>query len=590
MNRNLIAAARGDRPLDLALNNVQLVNVFTGEIYPAAIGIADGTIVHVTEPGVTELEAERVVDGKGQFAIPGLIDTHLHIESSMLTPAHYAEVVLPHGTTLIVTDPHEIGNVLGEGGVRYMVDASRELDLRVMTLAPSCVPSAPAVETAGADFTPEVIERMLAWEGIDGVAEVMNYHGVIHEDPRMMGILEANERAGKIPQGHAPTVVGRDLSAYLVAGPDSDHECRTTEEAIAKLRAGMIVDIRESSFSLNMAEVAKAIVGKGYLPNVTLCTDDVLASHLIERGHINHVVRRAIEEGIPAVDAVRYATLNAANRLNRKDVGALAPGRLADIVLVDALETMNVSDVWIGGKHIVEGGALIERQQHLEPPAEYLQTVHLSEIREDDLRLTVADPNASEARVRVIEYDFKPGVPTGFIEAVLPVKDGQLVPEAYDGHKGPLNRVAVWNRHGVNNNKALGLLAGFGVVEGAVATTVAHDSHHLAALGVSTADMVIAANELRKRGGGMIAVKDGEVVAFLPLPLAGLMSLEEGEVLAPKINQFVDAIQAEILPGKNPIHRMIMVTLPVIPQAKITDLGLVDVDKQELVPMIIETK
>ncbi|MEI0736950.1 amidohydrolase family protein [Paenibacillus sp. JTLBN-2024] len=197
---------------------------------------------------------------------------------------------------------------------------------------------------------------MLTWDGIDGVAEVMNYHGVIHEDPRMMGILEANERAGKIPQGHAPTVVGRELSAYLVAGPDSDHECRTMEEAIAKLRAGMIVDIRESSFSLNMAEVAKAIAGKGYLPNVTLCTDDVLASDLIDRGHINHVVVRAIEEGIPAVDAIRYATLNAANRLNRKDVGAIAPGRLADIVLVDALETMNVSDVFIGGEAIVKEG------------------------------------------------------------------------------------------------------------------------------------------------------------------------------------------------------------------------------------------
>ncbi|MEC0242089.1 adenine deaminase [Paenibacillus dokdonensis] len=590
MNNKLIAAARGDHPLDLAINNIQLVNVFTGEIYPAAIGIADGTIVHVTAPGETELDAVASIDGQGKFAVPGLIDTHLHIESSMLTPAHYAETVLPHGTTLIVTDPHEIGNILGEEGVRYMVDASKVLDLRVMTLAPSCVPSAPAVETAGAEFTPEVIERMLTWDGIDGVAEVMNYHGVIHEDPRMMGILEANKRAGKIPQGHAPTVVGRDLSAYLVAGPDSDHECRTMEEAIAKLRAGMIVDIRESSFSLNMAEVAKAIVGKGYLPNVTLCTDDVLASDLIERGHINHVVVRAIEEGIPAVDAIRYATLNAANRLNRKDIGAIAPGRLADIVLVDELESMNVSDVFIGGKTIVKEGKLTERQQHLEPPQEYLQTVHLPEIHEDDLHLHVEDPNASEARVRVIEYDFAPGLPTGFIETVLPVKDGQLVPESYDGHKGPLNRVAVWHRHGLNDNKALGLLAGFGIIAGAVATTVAHDSHHLTVLGVNTEDMVIAANELRKRHGGMIAVKDGEVIAFLPLPLAGIMSLEEGETFAPKIKEFIDIIQAEIMPGKNPIHRMIVVTLPVIPQAKITDLGLVDVDKQQLVPLIIETK
>ncbi|UOQ46618.1 adenine deaminase [Gracilibacillus caseinilyticus] len=588
MTNPIISAARGEAALDLAIENIQLVNVFSGEIYPAAIGIYQDKIVHVTRPGETSLAANQVIDGQGKFAIPGLIDTHLHIESSMLTPGAYAEAVLPHGTTTIVTDPHEIGNVLGEEGIAYMIDASKEVDLRILTYLPSCVPSAPKVETAGADFTPEVIERLLQWDGIDGLAEVMNYVGVVQQDERMIKIVEAAKKAGKIAQGHAPTVTGRDLSAYLVAGVDSDHESRTGEEALEKIQAGMYVEIRESSFSLNMSPIAAYIKDKGYLPNVCLCSDDVKANHLVQRGHMNHVVRRAIEEGINPVNAIRFGTLNAAERLQRKDIGAIAPSRIADIVLLDSLEDMVISDVFTAGNHVVTEGKLQFEQPKLAPPKHFFNTVKVDDITEDDFTIDVTDKSLEEANVRVIEYDFAPGIPTNFIETTLPIINGELSLESYQGKKAPLNYIGVFHRHGKNHNKTVGILAGYGIKEGAVATTVAHDSHHLAVLGVNKKDMAIAANRAKELNGGMVAVKDGEIVAELPLPVAGLMSTDTAEELTPKIDAFVNLLQDDIMPGKNPIHRLIAVTLPVIPKAKISDLGLVDVDRQEIVPLFMD--
>ncbi|PTM60054.1 adenine deaminase [Desmospora activa] len=589
MKDDLISAARGDVQLDVAIQNVKMVNVFTGEVYPAAIGIKQDRIAHVTAPGETHLDAATTIDGNGAFAIPGWIDTHVHIESSMLTPAAYAEAVLPHGTTTVATDPHEIANVLGEEGVRYMVEASRELDLRVLTFLPSCVPSAPGLETAGADFTPAVIARMLAWEEIDGLAEVMNYPGVIQQDERMMGILAAWKQSGKSVQGHAPTVSGRDLSAYLMAGVNSDHESRTGEEALEKIRAGMFVEIRESSFSLNAGPIAATIKDKGYLPNVCLCSDDVKANHLLERGHINHVARRLIEEGIEPIDAIRYGTLNAARRLNRSDLGAIAVGYRADIVLVNDLQSLQATDVWVNGKAVVRESRLTRPQSRVEAPAYFFETVRVGELQPKDFAIRV-DTAADTADIRVIEYDYAPGIPTDFMPVTLPVQNGEVMLEDYQGRKGPLNRIGVFHRHGGNQNRFVGVLAGYGVVAGAVATTVAHDSHHLAVLGTDPADMALAGNLLREKNGGMIAVHAGEVIAELPLPLAGLMSERSAHALAPDIDTFVERLQQTIMPGKNPIHRLIAVTLPVIPRAKITDLGLVDVDRQRLVPLVITAK
>ncbi|WP_185819692.1 adenine deaminase [Salibacterium salarium] len=581
------AAARNAEQLDTAIENIQLVNVFTGEVYPAAIGIKGEKIVHVTQPGVTELDALSRVDGKQEYAIPGLIDTHVHIESSMLTPEAYAQAVLPQGTTTVVTDPHEIGNVLGERGIQYMIDASRKLDLRVLTFLPSCVPSAPAVETSGDNFTPEKVGKLLKMDGIDGLAEVMNYYGVIHEDPRMMGILEEARKVGMLAQGHAPTVSGRDLSAYLAAGVDSDHESRTGEEALEKARSGMWLEIRESSFAHNAAPIAEKIRHLGYMPNICLCSDDVKANHLLSQGHMNHVVRTLVDNGIDPVTAIRFGTINAANRLQRTDIGAIVPGRSADVVLVNDLEQMTVSSTWAQGKLVAADGKCLTSQPRIEPPSDFYQTVKVGDIFPEDFHIGVED-DVTKAAVRVIEYDYAPGIPTNFFETTLPVKNGLLEISAYEGKKGPLNRIGVFHRHGKNNNRSLGVLAGYGIMDGAVATTVAHDSHHLAVLGVNPDDMAIAANHLRNRQGGMVAVKDGDIIAELDLPIAGLMSGKDAEQLTPSIENFVERIQETIMPGLNPIHRLIAVTLPVIPKAKISDQGLVDVDQQKLVPLLTE--
>ncbi|MDQ0300179.1 adenine deaminase [Salibacterium salarium] len=580
-------AARGGVELDIAIENIQLVNVFTGEIYPAAIGMKGEKIAHVTQPGVTELAAAKRVDGKQQYAIPGLIDTHVHMESSMLTPEAYAKAVLPQGTTTVVTDPHEIGNVLGERGIRYMIEASRELDLRVLTFLPSCVPSAPAVETSGDDFTPEKVRELLKMDGIDGLAEVMNYYGVIHEDPRMTGILAESRQAGMLAQGHAPTVSDRELSAYLMAGVDSDHESRTGDEALEKVRAGMWLEIRESSFAHNAAPIAEKIRHLGYMPNICLCSDDVKANHLLTPGHMNHVARTLIKNGIDPITAIRFGTINAANRLRRSDIGAIAPGRDADVALVNDLENMTVTATWARGKLVGSEGICVRSQPRINPPEDFFNTVKVEKIVPEDFHIGIGD-GAEKASVRVIEYDYAPGIPTNFFETTLPVENGLLKIGAYEGRKAPLNVIGVFHRHGKNTNRTLGVLAGYGITDGAVATTVAHDSHHLAVLGVDPGDMAIAANHLRDRQGGMVAVKNGEVIAELALPVAGLMSQKSADELAPLIETFVERIQETIMPGLNPIHRLIAVTLPVIPKAKISDQGLVDVDEQRLVSLITE--
>ncbi|MFD2617514.1 adenine deaminase [Terrilactibacillus laevilacticus] len=586
MDKNLyISAAKGDITIDLAIENIKLVNVFSGEIYPANIGIYQDKIVHVDHTGKEDLKAKEVVDGKGKYAIPGLIDTHLHIESSMITPGAYAEAILPHGTTTIVTDPHEIGNVLGEKGIEFMIEASKDLDLRILTFLPSCVPSAPGVETTGADFTPDVVQKLIQWENIAGLAEVMNYVGVIEQDDRMLKIVEAAKKTGKTIQGHAPFVMGRDLSAYIVAGIDSDHECRTTEEAIERIRSGMYVEIRESSFSMNVNDLAKAINDKDYVPNVTLCSDDVKASDLIRRGTISHVIRQLIKEGIDPVNAIRFGTINAAQRLSRSDLGAISPGRIADIVLLDDLESMMISDVFTSGKHIVEKGKLQVEQTKIEPPQEFLQTVNIPEISEKDFSIKVNDPAAKEIKINVIDYSNNI---TNFIKVSVPVENGEVSLEQDKGTKDPLIYIGVFHRHGRNNNQAIGVLSGFGIIGGAIATTIAHDCHNLVVLGSNKKDMVIAAKRIKELNGGMVAVEKGKIIAELPLPLAGLMSLESAYDLTPKIDLFERTLNETIMPDNNPISRLIPITLAVIPNARMTDIGLVDVNVQEFVPLLVE--
>jgi len=590
--RAMIEAAAGRRELDLVLRGVTLVNVHTGETYPADIGIFAGRIAHVTAPGDGPLAARTVFDRQGLWAIPGLIDTHVHIESSMVTPAHYAEAVLPHGTTTVLIDPHELANVLGLPGVRYMLDASEDIPLRVLVMAPSCVPSAPAVETAGADFDRAEIEEMLGWPRVVGLAEVMDYPAVLRGEGRMMRLLEATERAGGLIQGHAPRVRGRDLSAYAAAGINSDHENRETQDALAKLRVGMYLEARESSLSPNAAALAEALRGRGYLPAVTLCTDDVVPEDLLRRGGVDYVARRLVEEGLDPVDVARFATLNAANRLRRHDLGALTPGRIADIVLLSDLRQFRATEVYRAGRLVAQDGRVVAASasapQNRAAAIERENTIHLPrDLAAGAFRIRVPGTRDGEATIRVIDFNGRSApVRTTYGTMRVRVAGGELQLPPADGRE--LALLAVVERHGRHGGTACAVIRGFGPREGAIATSVSHDSHNLTIVGTNPDDMLLACRALAERGGGIVLVQGGRVTARIDLPVAGLISLRPAADVAAEVTAFRAAAEAAGMAGERAFMAVVSLTLAVSPEGKLSDRGLVDVERQTLLPTVIE--
>lgn len=589
----LVEAALGKRPMDLVIRNVNMVNVFTGEIYPAKIGIYDGFIAHIeADPdgfirvdveSYTPMEGKEEFDGGGMYIIPGLIDTHVHIESSMMTPANFARTVIPQGTTTIITDPHEIGNVLGVEGVRYMLEASEDLPMRQYILVPSCVPSAPGLETAGAVFGPEEVARMMEWERVLGLAEVMDFPGVIYGNERMKQILKvALERDGFI-QGHSPTLRGRALSAYLCAGPRSDHEITVAAEAREKIRLGMTVDARESSISQNLKELIPAIRDFCHPMNFTLCTDDREPDDLLHQGHMNYVVRRAIEEGLEPVDAIRCATLHAAQSIGLENLGAVAPGYAADLVILPSLSEMKPSYVFFQGRLVAEKGKLTVDIPSKEFPLEKENTIRISPLKPEDFRIA-APISEGKIPTRVISYITEDSLYTEFNIEELQVRDGFLDISNAEG----LNYVAVFQRHGSTGNRSIGVVGNFGLTEGAIASTVSHDCHNLTVVASNPQDAALAANTLIECGGGLACAQYGKVIAILPLPIAGLMSPLSCEQLAVQTSNMKKALKNLGIPGENPLLRIATLTLAVIPKAKITDMGLVSVIEQEFVSLFPE--
>jgi len=587
----LIEAAAGRRDLDLVLRGVMLVNVFTGETYPADIGIFAGRIAHVTAPGDGPLAGRTVLDRQGLVAIPGLIDTHVHIESSMITPAHYAEAVLPHGTTTALIDPHELANVMGLPGVRYMLDASEDVPLRILVMAPSCVPSAPAVETAGAEFDRAEIEEMLGWPRVAGLAEVMDYPAVLRGEGRMMRLLDATERAGGLIQGHAPRVRGRNLSAYAAAGIDSDHENRETQDGLAKLRTGMYLEVRESSLSLNAAALAEALRGRGYLPAVTLCTDDVVPEDLLRRGGVDYVARRLVEEGLDPVDVVQFATLNAANRLRRHDLGALTPGRIADVVLLSDLREFRVKEVYRAGRLVAEDGHITvpPAAQNRAAAVERENTIRLPrDLGPGAFRIRVPGTPDGEATIRVIDFNGRSApVRTTYGTMRVRVAGGEvaLLPSA-DGRE--LAMLAVVERHGRHGGTACAVIRGFGPRRGAIATSVSHDSHNLTIVGTNAEDMLFACRTLAESGGGIVLVEAGRVIARIDLPVAGLISLKPAADVAAEVAAFRAAAEPAGMAGERAFMAIVSLTLAVSPEGKLSDLGLIDVERQTLLPTVID--
>lgn len=505
-----VAAARGDAPFDILICGGTVIDMVTSEFREADVGIV-GPLIASVHPRGSRSDAGKVIDASGAFISPGLIDTHMHIESSMVTPATYAATVVPKGVTTVTWDPHEFGNVSGVEGVRWSVGAVKGLPLRAVVLAPSCVPSAPGLEVAGADFDATVIEELLFWPEIGGLAEMMNMRGVVDRDPRTSAIVQAALASEKLVCGHGRGLEGGDLQAFVAAGVASDHELVSGDDLMAKLRAGLAIEMRGSHDHL-LPEFVASLNTLGRLPQtVTLCTDDVFPDDLVDGGGLDDVVRRLVRYGMKPEWALQAATLNGARKIGRADLGLVAPGRRADIVVFEDLSGFAARHVLVSGTPAAEGGRLLVEARQADPtPLKH--SVKLAPRTADDFRVP-----SSGKRVRLATID-RPRF-TRWGETVAAVENGYVVPP--EG----TTLISVTHRHGrVDSRTRVGFMTGWGKWRGAFATTLAHDSHNLTLFGSNPEDLAVAANAVIEVGGGMAVVIDGKVEALLPLPLSGLVS------------------------------------------------------------------
>jgi adenine deaminase len=564
-----IAVARGEEPADLLLRNARLVNVLSGEIHPADIAIYDGSVV-----GFGEYGASQVVDLEGRFVCPGLIDAHVHLESAMVQPAEFARAVVPLGTTSVICDPHEIANVLGLDGVKYILDASRGLPLHVYVMAPSCVP-ATHMETAGAELTATDIVELMGYERVLGLAEMMNFPGVLYRVPAVLEKIKVTK--DRPMDGHAPGLSGLDLNAYIAAGIGSDHECTDLEEAREKLRRGMHILIREGTTARNLHALLPLVTAA----NARLChfcTDDRHPDTLLDKdqGHIDDVVRKAIAWGLDPVMAIQMASINTAEYFQLRRVGAVAPGYRADMVVLDDLEKVKVSEVYTAGRLVAERGTLIASRSDF-PQVPLQPSVH---VDLPALDFTIAE---GEGPARVI----------GVIPEQVVTESLRLEPTRENGciisdPARDILKIAVIERHRQTGNVGLGLVTGVGLQRGAIASSVAHDSHNLVVIGASDDEMRAAVAAIAEMGGGQVVVADGEVQAACPLPIAGLMSDQSLEEVAGQVEALTQAAHALGCTLPDPLMTMSFLALAVIPRLKLTDMGLVDVDRFDFVPLFGE--
>ncbi len=570
--RELLAIARGETPADLLLTGGRLVNVFSGEIYPAEVAISGDRVAGVSmTPGT--YEARAVIDLDGQLLAPGFIDGHVHIESSLLQPTEFAGAVLPSGTTAVVSDPHEIANVHGLDGIRYMLAASDGLDLRVFVMLSSCVP-ATDMETAGASLSADHLASLIDLPRVLGVAEMMNYPGVVdgHHDLVEKALL--GHRAGLRVDGHAPMLSGQALQAYLAAGIVSDHESVSAEEALEKLRHGMQIHIREGSTAKNL-DALLPIVNERTARFCSFAADDKQPDDLVREGHLDHVLRRAIASGLDPITALRMATINTARHYGLNDLGAVAPGYLADLVAFSDLRDIRVTRTFSGGRLVAENGRLLVPQRSA--AAAPVNRVLTGDLTESSFALPAAGTHA-----RVIEVIPEQIVTRAVVEPVA-VRNGYVLADpARD-----LLKIAVVERHRGTGNDGVGLVKGFGLRAGALASTFAHDSHNIVAVGATDSELLLAVRTVVEMGGGICAVEGGAVLAQLPLPIAGLMSSAPLETVRAAMSGLLDAARTLGCPLSNPYMAMAFLALPVIPALKITDKGLVDVEAFELVSTFV---
>lgn len=584
-----VSAALGKRKLTLLIRNAKLLNVFTGETYSTSIGIYKDRVVYVgTSPG--RLKAAETIDAKGMTAIPGLIDSHLHVESSMVTPSEFAEATLPHGLTTAFADPHEIANVMGKRGVRAMIEDSRGLPLKFYFYVPTCVPESKAV-TPGAELTPGDIEEMLGWDGVWGLGEVMNYSAVLRRDKKMMSILRSGTAHDAVIDGHAPLLSGLELNAYVASGAEADHEIFTVETMLEKLRLGMYVKLR-GPYVLDAKKFVDALARIPHPYNLILCTDDVMPDNLARLGHLDYVCRSFIEAGMDPVEAVRSVTLRPAMHMRMHQLGAISPGRIADIVLLKNLNKFVIDLVIANGALVAKGGKMLVRLERRTFDSSTRNSVKLGPLELKDFEIHAPVINGS---VYVNTVDFGDPGRNGdqgeaFASMVL-TKLSKVRLEVKDGHLslGNIALVYVFERHGKNGGKAFGFVRNL-IGNGAVATTVAHDAHNLLVVGTDARDMRTAANLVVESKGGIAAVRGQKTLAWVKLPIAGLMSDYSLEHVSKEMEALRRAFKEMKVLDHPYMPLPCLLALSVIPHARITDKGMFDVDNQKFVSPFVTPK
>ena len=560
----LAAAARGDVPAELVLRGGNVVNVFTGEIIKTSVAVTNGTIVGVGDPYVGEQE----IDLTGKYLCPGFIDGHIHLESTMVTPSELVEQAVKCGTTTYIVDPHEAANVSGADGIDYILNETANVPANVFVMMPSCVPSLP-FEDNGCTFDAKEMQKYLDNPRVLGLGEVMDYVSTVSAAPMMAEKLALFD--GRPKDGHAPGLSGNELNAYVLAGITNDHECSSFDEVMEKRRLGMHIHVREGSAARNLEPIVKGIVENGQdVSGFSFCTDDKHIEDIHTEGHIDHCIRKAIACGMKPVDAIRMATIHTAQQYGlQHQLGAIAPGMQADFVVLDDLETVAVSRVFHRGADV----SGFHAQPKLPMDSPLRQTVHCLPVQPKQLQVPVGDTSPV---IRVIPNE----IVTGHDTVRLPQQNGLFVPN------GEYSKIAVVERHHNTGKVGVGAVSGFGIRGGAIASTVAHDSHNLSVIGDNDGDMLLAIEHLRKIGGGYTLAANGKILHTVPLPIMGLMSDAGFDNVQTELSAMIaKAHEMGVPEGVSPLILLSFLALPVIPSLRITPRGLFDVEQMQFISL-----
>ena len=566
-----LSVARGEKPAELLFKDAQLVNVLSGEIYRTSVAVDDGRVI-----GLGEYDANEIIDVAGAYLAPSLIDGHFHVESTMLTIPEFVRAAVPHGTGAMVIDPHEYANVLGMDGIRYVLESSKNLPVDFFIMLPSCIP-ATHLETAGARFTADDLALMIADDRIAGIAELMNYPGVFLGLESELAKIEAGK--GKVIDGHAPGLRGRNLNAYALAGVRSDHESTELEEAREKLRLGLHLLVREGSTERNLEQIIGLVTPQNSA-NCSFATDDKLPGDLVGEGHIDHSIRKAIRHGVSPVTAIQMGTINTARYYRLKNYGAIAPRFWADFIVIDDLATMSIQRVYKKGRLVAEKGRYVGQKapEVLQPRS----TMNLS-YEAEKVELSVPD-GVTAKKIKVIEIVPHQIVTKTALETPK-LLNGKIMPDP----ERDILKLVVVERHRATGNVGVGFVSGFGLKRGALGSTVAHDAHNVVVVGTNDRDITSVVEGLQKMRGGQVAMVDGKVEAALPLPIAGLVSDQPLEIVIEKIAELNNAAARLGCKLDAPFMTLSFMSLSPIPELKLTDQGLVDAVNLKLTSVIAES-